>query len=156
MVDDLLLAATEGVVTEDPAQHLRGVTQAGTGDGGGHLSHFTSNPRRDAGRRFCPAGSPQVPADEHVDERHERDQHEHGPGHLRARGYVGAGQQVDPDEDDRERMEEAEEKLDDLLHVPNLLDCGLAWSLRRTGAPMPTDVLNLRALNRALLARQML
>src|SRR6185437_12245620 len=102
------------------------------------------------------AESPQVAAGEHVDERHERNQHEQCPGQLRALGYVGAGQQVDPDEDDREGMEKAEEKLDDLLHVPNLLDCGLAWSPDALEALMPDDVLNLRALNRALLARQML
>ena len=109
VIDDLLLAATEGVVAENPAQHLRGVAQTGTGAGGGHLSHSTRIPGRDEGRCACPAGSPQVAAGEHVDERHERNQHEQGPGQLRALGNVGTGQQVDPDEDDREGMEEAEE-----------------------------------------------
>ena len=50
VIDDLLLAATEGVVAENPAQHLRGVAQTGTGAGGGHLSHSRRIPGRDEGR----------------------------------------------------------------------------------------------------------
>ncbi len=57
-------------------------------------------------------GLPEVAAGEHVDERHQRDDAEDGPGHLRAGGQVGPGREVDPDQHDRERVDEADENLD--------------------------------------------
>jgi aryl-alcohol dehydrogenase-like predicted oxidoreductase len=62
--------------------------------------------------RIGAAGLPEVAAGEHVDERHQRDDAEDGPGYLRAGPQVGAGRQVDPDEHDRERVDEADENLD--------------------------------------------
>jgi hypothetical protein len=63
---------------------------------------------------------PEVAAGEHVDEGHQRDKPENGPGQLRAAANVVAGGQVDPHQDHGDRMEEAEQELDNLLHGLNL------------------------------------
>ena len=55
---------------------------------------------------------PEVAAGEHIDERHQRDDAEDCPGHLRAGRQVGARREIDPDEHDRERVDEADENLD--------------------------------------------
>ena len=62
--------------------------------------------------RIGVAWLPEVAAGEHVDERHQRDDAEDGPGHLRAGGQVGPGREVNPDQHDRERVDEADENLD--------------------------------------------
>jgi L-glyceraldehyde 3-phosphate reductase len=62
--------------------------------------------------RIGAAQLPEVAAGQHVDERHQRDDAEDGPRHLRAGRQVGAGRKVDPDEHDRERVDEADQNLD--------------------------------------------
>jgi aryl-alcohol dehydrogenase-like predicted oxidoreductase len=57
-------------------------------------------------------GLPEIAAGEHVDERHQRDDAEDGPGHLRAGGQIGPSREVDPDEHDRQRVDEADKNLD--------------------------------------------
>src|SRR5215472_587900 len=63
---------------------------------------------------------PQIAAGEHVNERHQRDQAEGGPRDLRARADVGPGRQVDPHENDGERMEQADDQLEKLLHIARI------------------------------------
>src|ERR1039458_4595468 len=60
--------------------------------------------------------SPQVAAGEHVDERHKWDQTEDGPRHLGAAPDIGARSQVNPNEDDGERMQQTDEEFEKLLH----------------------------------------
>src|SRR5215472_244940 len=63
---------------------------------------------------------PQIAAGEHVNERHQRDEAEDGPRDLRARADVGPGRQVDPHENDGERMEQADDQLEKLLHIARI------------------------------------
>src|ERR1017187_3333698 len=62
--------------------------------------------------------SPQVAAGEDVDERHERDKAEDGPGQFRASCQFAAGCQVDPHENDGEGMDETDDEFQKLLHFP--------------------------------------
>src|SRR5712691_11379688 len=65
----------------------------------------------------CPqSASPQIPASEDVQERHERDETEGSPRQLPAARHVGAGGKVDPHQDNSERMQEADQELGELLH----------------------------------------
>jgi hypothetical protein len=71
---------------------------------------FSGSRLRNAGPQ---AGrSPEVAAGEHVDERHERDEAEDRPGDLDAAGHVGARGQVDPHQDDGERVQKTHEQLE--------------------------------------------
>src|ERR1700686_4242862 len=64
--------------------------------------------------------SPEVAAGEHVEERHERDQAEHGPCQLRAAPDFTAGGQENTHKDHGEGMDETDKELKNLLHDPNL------------------------------------
>jgi aryl-alcohol dehydrogenase-like predicted oxidoreductase len=66
-------------------------------------------------------GLPEVAGGEHINKRHKRDDHEDAPCDLGAGAHIASGRQVYPDEDDGERMDEAEQNLDQLLHGRNLL-----------------------------------
>src|ERR1700729_1993878 len=56
--------------------------------------------------------SPEVAAGQHVEEGDERDEAEYGPDDLDAATHVLAGGQVNPHENDRDRMQEAYEQLE--------------------------------------------
>jgi hypothetical protein len=64
--------------------------------------------------------SPQLATREYVEKRHQRDQTEHGPCQLRAPADIPAGGQVNPHQDHGNRMEEADQEFEDLLHRLNL------------------------------------
>jgi hypothetical protein len=70
-------------------------------------------------RRRAPT-SPQLATREHVEERHQRDETEHGPCQLRAAADIPAGGQVNPHQDHGNGMEETDQELEDLLHYLNL------------------------------------
>src|SRR6266702_4655892 len=59
---------------------------------------------------------PEIAAGQYVDKRHQRDEVQDAPGPLPAAAHVSAGRQVDPHEDDRDRVQEADQQLEDLLH----------------------------------------
>jgi organic hydroperoxide reductase OsmC/OhrA len=61
---------------------------------------------------------PEITSGQHVQERDERDQAENGPGDLGHGAQVRPDCQVDPHEDHRYRMENADKQFQDLLHVP--------------------------------------
>jgi hypothetical protein len=63
---------------------------------------------------------PQFATREHVEERHQRDETEHGPCQLRAAADIPAGGQVNPHQDHGNGMEEADQEFEDLLHRLNL------------------------------------
>jgi hypothetical protein len=64
--------------------------------------------------------SPQLATREHVEKRHQRDETEHGPCHLRTASDIPAGGQVNPHQDHGNGMEEADQEFEDLLHCLNL------------------------------------
>lgn len=63
-------------------------------------------------------GSPEIAAGEHVDKRHERDETEDTPGQFRAATEVVPGCQVDPHEDDGDRVNETDKELEEFFHCP--------------------------------------
>src|SRR5215467_8028587 len=77
---------------------------------------------------------PEIAAGEDVDEGHQRDQAEESPGRLPAVGQVRpVGEQVDPHQDDRDRVQEADQELKDLLHHDPNLPCRDALRRREGG-----------------------
>ena len=62
------------------------------------------------------ASSPEVAAGQDVDERHDRHDHEDAPDELRQPVEVVPAEEVDPREHDGERMDEADEEFEKLLH----------------------------------------
>jgi hypothetical protein len=68
----------------------------------------------------CAPTSPQLATREHIEERHQRDETEHGPCQLRAAPDITAGGQVNPHQDHGHGMEETDQEFEDLLHCLNL------------------------------------
>src|SRR5580704_7362857 len=86
---------------------------------------WRSSPRPpECGYRFSDThtrpASPEIAASQYVQERHKREEAEDSPHQLPAACHVGTAGQVDPHEDNCDRMEEADQQLDELLHDPNL------------------------------------
>jgi two-component system, OmpR family, sensor histidine kinase BaeS len=77
---------------------------------GGRLS-AASRPGQGT-RMTLTLGSPQVAAGEHVDERHERNDAEDGPGHLDAGAHFGICGQVDPHQHNGDRVQKTDEQLE--------------------------------------------
>src|SRR5690348_12227817 len=67
--------------------------------------------------------SPQVATGQHVQERHEGHDRTHRPGELAEAAQIAPTEQIDPDQDHRQRVDEAQQKLDDLLHGRLLCPC---------------------------------
>lgn len=67
--------------------------------------------------RHRPGCSPQVPAGQHVQERHQRDEAEGAPHQFLEAGEVAPRRQVDPHQDHRDGMEKAEQELQQGLHI---------------------------------------
>ena len=63
------------------------------------------------------SSSPEVAARQDVDERHDREEHEDGPGELLAAAQIIPAGEVDPREHDRKRVQEANEDFEELLHA---------------------------------------
>lgn len=70
--------------------------------------------------------SPQFATREHVEERHQGDETEHGPCQLRAAPDIPAGGQVNPHQDHGNGMEETDQDFENLLHRLNLP--GAVWA----------------------------
>src|SRR5271169_5626735 len=93
-----------------------------------HHAMPPSQPGHDArtsGASHPEPASPQIAAGEHVKERHKRDEAEDSPRQLPAACHVGAGGQVDPHEDNSERVEEADQQFEELLHAPESTSAGM-------------------------------
>lgn len=90
----------------------------------------------------------EVVACQDVYERHERDQHDHGPTHPRERPVVPTEGEIKPDQHDCDGMQEAKQQLNDFLphdHTLSLLqhgfrperDCRASSSPGRSRRPPP-------------------
>jgi uncharacterized protein (DUF952 family) len=73
-------------------------------------------PGSDGGFTFDAAGLPEVAAYQHVQERDQGDQAEQGPDQLPHTGHVVAREQVDPHEDHGQRVDDAHQEFQKLLH----------------------------------------
>jgi len=61
-----------------------------------------------SGRALMARALPEVSAGQHIQEWHQRNDREDRPGQLSPRADIAAGQQVDPDQHHRDRVEEAD------------------------------------------------